>query len=272
MQPPYLPPELEERIFTEAAELGPRRTLYNLLLVARRVHEWLEPLLYSYLSLKHSSSPYKISLLSQKSSSYLSSNVVSILLASDSALDVTKWNNYFQLLERTIGVQDLTLIGLTLIDDIFPMMASYPRLQSLTLDNDAAFAFKTFLRANPEFIFPTLTHLDCTDLGFPTPDIVKFQLPALTHFVVDYATYFVSLVSKILREVVRVQRAVLKYKDREVFEYELKMHEKSWMEHDLKKMVFILVQEETTESLWRKKASKEVSLWQLAEQEAGHRI
>ncbi|KAJ6598100.1 hypothetical protein DFH09DRAFT_1356456 [Mycena vulgaris] len=46
---PFFPPELEREIFETAAELYPK-TILNLLLVAQRVHEWIEIIRYSIVS------------------------------------------------------------------------------------------------------------------------------------------------------------------------------------------------------------------------------
>ncbi|KAH8818620.1 hypothetical protein DL96DRAFT_1621592 [Flagelloscypha sp. PMI_526] len=268
MVSPRLPPELEQRIFVEAAEADGRKTLSTLLLVARRVHEWLEPLLYSFLSLEPSSSSHKVATLSQKSASFLSTSISSVLLGSVSAgLDYLTWSYVFQLLKRTVGIQDLTLTGFVPMEHVSQMTALYPRLRILTLDHIATIAFQRFLSKNPEFIFPTLSHLDCSRLGFPTPDIVKCQLPALTHFMVEYQPSFITLVSALLSEIPQLERVVFRCRNRRMFNELSTYVGKDWMAHNRTRFVRIVVPEENTEALWRMKAFENFSLWQIAEDE-----
>ncbi|KAH8818622.1 hypothetical protein DL96DRAFT_1684280 [Flagelloscypha sp. PMI_526] len=265
---PHLPPELEQRIFFQAAEADRRKTLDALLLVARRVHEWLEPLLYRSLSLTPSSSFHKMTNLMQKSASFLSTTVVSVLLESTTGMDDWKWKYGLFLLKKTVGIQDLTLMGVTFMDDVFPVIPSYPRLRTLTLDHKAAFCFDKFLHGHPGLVFPALTHLEYSHGGILDPKKVQSQLPALSHVMVNFPFYFSSSLSTLLRDVPQFERVVLKYTSQEKFD-DLNPHVGNALTpDDRRRVVQIVVADEPTEELWKKKTRENLSLWKIAEDEA----
>ncbi|KAH8818569.1 hypothetical protein DL96DRAFT_1621458 [Flagelloscypha sp. PMI_526] len=177
--PPRFPPELERPIFTYAANQSPK-TLSSLLLVARRVHQWIEPLQYSTLDLGPDTSSGFIRMISEKPSDFLGTRVSVLLLTSYSEIYGMNWfSSASHILRHCLGLVDLTFDAYTSLTLDFGVCT---KLQTLTLSYFASEAFRNLLRDNPTFSLPSITHIEYFSDHLPSPDTIVLQLSGLTHF------------------------------------------------------------------------------------------
>ncbi|KAH8804015.1 hypothetical protein DL96DRAFT_745617 [Flagelloscypha sp. PMI_526] len=174
--PPLFPPELERQIFAGAATSTPS-TRSALLLVARRVRYWIEPLRYSTLELGSYTSLALIQMLSQKNPDFLAAHVSVLLL---NCYNERSWfSPTTHIPRRCTGVVDLTVIG---NNSLAFDWNSYPNLRVLTLSITASGEFRKFLQDNVKFTLANLTHLEYSGEHLPTSETIVSQLPGLTHF------------------------------------------------------------------------------------------
>ncbi|KAH8806516.1 hypothetical protein DL96DRAFT_1630874 [Flagelloscypha sp. PMI_526] len=169
---PHLPPELERPIFTFAAQCF-SGTLPNLLLVARRTYEWLEPLRYFTLRFGPNMSPEFRSLLKQKSSSFLEAHVFFTTWQKDGQDS----QDSREFLPKCLGAIHVVFQYGTL--DSFSSLARYFRLRTLSLDAVPAVSFSLCL--NHSTIFPALTHLEYNGALIQTCARLVHHCPSLTH-------------------------------------------------------------------------------------------
>ncbi|KAH8818642.1 hypothetical protein DL96DRAFT_1621633 [Flagelloscypha sp. PMI_526] len=191
---PRLPPELERPIFNFAARFS-SETLSALLLVSRRVYEWLYPLRYLALEFGAGTSPKFTSLLTQKGSTFLATHVSSILIGNMPA------NGHREIahgiLARCLSVVDVALSNHE-IRQPFPNLTAFPRLFMLSLDHPSSTAFNRFLREHEDVRFPMLTHLDANLDVFPAPETMELQFPSLSHFMISGSRKVALNISTIL--------------------------------------------------------------------------
>ncbi|KAH8818568.1 hypothetical protein DL96DRAFT_1621455 [Flagelloscypha sp. PMI_526] len=185
---PRFPPELERLIFTYAAYLSPRK-LGGFLLVARRVHHWIEPLRYRDLELTRSTSREFLQLLSQKSPEFLSAHVSVLMLHHYTPSDTSEpawFRRVDGILKNCVGIIDLTFSGVS-----YPYIdwASFAHLRVLNLDRSACISFRDMLRGAPGLTLPHITHLEYhpydTYHHLLGSQMVASQLPGLTHLLLS---------------------------------------------------------------------------------------
>ncbi|KAH8818567.1 hypothetical protein DL96DRAFT_1621454 [Flagelloscypha sp. PMI_526] len=185
---PRFPPELEALIFTYAAYLS-TRTVSDLLLVARRVHTWIEPLRYRVLKIEWCTSPKFLRLLSQKSPDFLSAHVSVLMLDDYTDFNIKRqaWlNSVNEVLKHCHEIVDFTLVAVAcpVID-----WASYTHLRVLTLSSIASQEFREMLNNTLTLILPHITHLEYSTTFLYRylldDQMVASQLPGLTHFMLS---------------------------------------------------------------------------------------
>ncbi|KAJ7059418.1 hypothetical protein C8F01DRAFT_1144412 [Mycena amicta] len=176
---PRFPRELEQEIFETAAELHPR-TVITLLRVARRVHFWLEPLLYRYVHLQENGGPSEDAFLHAASSQppgFLARGVRRVLL--DFSLQPLDAELLSQIYHAILAIS--TMMDPKMNAEIGPLIESLTLhrlavcldqlMPSLTSKDTDAFRFLTHLE-----VFDDLTADTCQRIS---PFLVA--LPALTH-------------------------------------------------------------------------------------------
>ncbi|KAJ6493443.1 hypothetical protein C8R45DRAFT_989791 [Mycena sanguinolenta] len=167
---PLLPPELESEIFETAATRNPN-SIPILLLVCRRVHAWIEPLLYRVLFISRSTAPF-LPAVEAKSPTFLR-NAVRHVYFSVTATDTIK-----RVLLECTGIISL-FIDQDLDFDLLPILANV-RAQNLRF-----WAPRSLNLLNSHPMFQSVTHLEVyQDSGDgSTWDEWSWlpTLPALTH-------------------------------------------------------------------------------------------
>ncbi|KAJ6495085.1 hypothetical protein C8R45DRAFT_986086 [Mycena sanguinolenta] len=181
---PRLPPELEHRIFKIAALARPN-WIPSLMLVARRVKVWVEPLLYRVVFLKASTvelhnfclPTFTASAIQQKSHHYLQH--VRHLLFDDDAVEDTALKSW---VPACTGVTNL-YVQINCTHETLHSLISFTNIRYLTIDVNA-------LRdPTPPFpLFMTVTHLEL--LAYKTKSVVGVcenisRIPKLTHIALN---------------------------------------------------------------------------------------
>ncbi|KAF7304549.1 hypothetical protein HMN09_00857600 [Mycena chlorophos] len=190
---PRLPPELERVIF-EFAAWGDRRATLKLLLVARRVHVWLEPLVHRVLIFEDLDDAVVARLLNPKYGPWvqaLASNHgpwEQILGSCSNITDLCIWSGSD---DAQTGLQALRLLK--------------GNLRRLSLNGAT---FEAPLEAAQLDWLRCLTHLEM--FGFAPAEVVNTlgELPCLTHFAL-YECYIETIVSGVLKHGVRNSKNVL---------------------------------------------------------------
>ncbi|KAH8818570.1 hypothetical protein DL96DRAFT_1749530 [Flagelloscypha sp. PMI_526] len=271
---PLFPPELVRPILTYAARLTPE-TLSALLLVARHVHDWIEPLRYSHLVINVRTPQRFLRLLSEKSPNFLAAHVSVVMLEDYS--DMREWNpQWFEMitgiLRNCSGMVDLTFAGITTLDLNW---LSTLNLRVLTLSFNASYNFQRLLHGNPTVIFHHLTHLELLLRELlPDPGVIVSQLPALTHVMFvgsafeDLDQMQPYLLLPQIRRFVLLERDESRYRDHILFR-------KPALTHD-DRLVFILpgkVILGNLSGLWKRRVlgSEKCDIWMMAERHARSR-
>ncbi|KAJ6462452.1 hypothetical protein C8R45DRAFT_526020 [Mycena sanguinolenta] len=191
---PFLPPELEREIFEMAAELHPD-TISNMLLVAARVLEWIEPLRYRTFTLAHPpSSCHRFRVLQQaiesKPAKFIRDNVWHLFVHSNFPEDTLE-----TFIPLCTGVRSLVIFG--------PHNRMRSQLETARLQRLAApIGFLGYRVGEPQSFVPnltlpmfaSLTHLDVFGHPFDTGTGSNLALlPALTHLASLELSYDVAV-------------------------------------------------------------------------------
>ncbi|KAJ6566587.1 hypothetical protein B0H19DRAFT_1374097 [Mycena capillaripes] len=185
---PKLPLELEREVFEIAAKLN-RKDAPKLLLVARRVHEWLEPLLYRGLLFRRNrddKGPTKpipmesiIHAIATKPAAFFHQNVKHLAVNNNvPRVDVDR-------IAVCTGIINLALFN----GDSDPSMIPYIEIirpQRLSAN------MKKLFGGDPDFthsLFSNITHLDISDVFGLTWEVWHklAVLPRLTHLSFNYS-------------------------------------------------------------------------------------
>ncbi|KAJ7444650.1 hypothetical protein B0H11DRAFT_395057 [Mycena galericulata] len=184
---PLLPHELEREIFEIAALLRPK-SAPKLLLVARRVLAWVDPLLYRVLILDRKGP--SIFLLRSKSAQFLRDNVQHLFFDGVPAGEIE------QILSFCTGIRSLALMASA--TSFLPAISAL-RPARLAVNLPELFGDLPSVDFTLP-IFIAITHLDIFDYvysnDFPMPDLAL--LPALTHLALSAETaldYMIQILS-----------------------------------------------------------------------------
>ncbi|KAF7357775.1 hypothetical protein MVEN_00823500 [Mycena venus] len=190
---PFFPPELEREIFELAAELHPE-SIHSLLLVSRRVCEWIEKIKYRTITTNgiHSTCSFPVVQLAirsySKPVSFFQDHVRNFFFRADDR-SYKKQHEIGRTLSACNGIQDLVLENIAWTQSILPSLwAMQPRRLSIVwnfefieLDpHQQMFAFLTHLHVNEAAIAASVSfHLILPDSPLP---LFLAELPVLTHF------------------------------------------------------------------------------------------
>ncbi|KAJ7238821.1 hypothetical protein B0H12DRAFT_1136794 [Mycena haematopus] len=179
-----LPPELEELIFHIAAHRNPEM-IPTFLCVARRIHIWLEPLLYRTIVNTNTRQILAvIAAMSSKPAPFFQKAVRNVFLGWDKSLppDETR-----KLLGLSTGIENLAIFGHLLDPSLLPLLADMPLRRLIT---NLAQLFGAPLNSGTGInlthpLFASLTHLTILQAGaHRIPPSQLAALPALTHLCV----------------------------------------------------------------------------------------
>ncbi|KAJ7064201.1 hypothetical protein C8F01DRAFT_1367550 [Mycena amicta] len=190
MQSPRLPPELEREIF-EIAALTRRKDFVSLLCVARRVFEWIEPILYRSITVGHISDLRWLSrALKSKPSAFFAAAVRHIVIYQPDALI-----EFHALTSICTGTTHLAIAPHPpACPENLPMLVErMPAIQRLAASLRSGFPARKYptLESFPLQNFTALTHLEIfdefSDWDTDTQRIVAFvsALPSLTHLALN---------------------------------------------------------------------------------------
>ncbi|KAJ7446000.1 hypothetical protein B0H11DRAFT_1930343 [Mycena galericulata] len=181
--PPFLPPDLEREIFELSAHLY-SESAPKLLLVARRVLTWIEPLIYRAISVEGDSAPILHAL--RMKPQFFDDNVQHLFIA-----DVFSGDNLEEILSACTGIRSLVLLGASTSVLSLVLLAPKPyarsavlrlRPQKLAIHLESLFGGTDLVDFSLP-LFTTITHLDMFDILSefigPWPNLAL--LPALTH-------------------------------------------------------------------------------------------
>ncbi|KAJ7500963.1 hypothetical protein B0H11DRAFT_2225352 [Mycena galericulata] len=206
---PTFPPELEREIF-ELSALLDSRVIPRLILVAHRVKIWIEPFLYSIISVEP---PY----LRNHTKRQIPED---ILLAALESKPMSIWRdhtrhlsvglpageNMARIVDMCRGVSDLALFHANL-DSNFQYAKFLPLMAAMPLVRLSTDLFALFHRERVDFshpIFAHITHLNLLDTraGYWWPEGLG-RLPYLTHISFDFPSspYPSGLHDRFLRDV-----------------------------------------------------------------------
>ncbi|KAJ7171259.1 hypothetical protein C8R46DRAFT_1032903 [Mycena filopes] len=178
LEAPRLPPELERDIF-ELAAFCHKSCIPSYLLVAHRIHEWIEPILYNTLILQRPANYSKTERIPTpadcRTLAFLASNVHHLNISGSCPPD-----QLHALLDACKNTRNLALWSLPL-PNLLPFLQPMPLAR---LSADIAYLFGGLLRMNFQHpAFAALTHLDVRGAAFD--DWALFgglaRAPALTH-------------------------------------------------------------------------------------------
>ncbi|KAK7023204.1 hypothetical protein R3P38DRAFT_1101061 [Favolaschia claudopus] len=185
---PRLPPELEREIFETAAYVYPEAIL-NLLLVSRRVFEWLDGFQYRTVTRRGARSYCSFQMLSHKIQSnskppsFFSRHVQNLcsVWADESSMEI---EHLRQILDTCSGIQNLALVQSEIC-----MAALLPSLEAMKLVRLHFCWCFVPLQVDPRHsMFSVLTHLVCVDQDHRLAPFLV-QLPALTHLAIIHNSY-----------------------------------------------------------------------------------
>ncbi|KAF7292639.1 hypothetical protein MIND_01161800 [Mycena indigotica] len=181
-----LPPELEREIFELAARTWPS-VCFPLLLVARRVLVWIEPMLYRTLTFHERSNSAKIEL---KTPEFLARHVRHIIIsgwANDDPADILRSlpsAEHLALGHDHTKHPQLTAAAFLAMNN----------LRRLVFYSAAVFPFLSSLVSAATLpVFSQLTHLDLFDSFNPAFEQLYRSLPALTHLSPTSGTHWPTL-------------------------------------------------------------------------------
>ncbi|KAJ7711007.1 hypothetical protein B0H16DRAFT_1629875 [Mycena metata] len=170
-----LPPELERVIF-ELAAWQSRKTIFTLILVAKKVCAWIEPELYHVLLFKLPEQAVRM--LQSKPPEFLRQHVHHVALAS-----TFEHTDVARLLSTCTSIRNFAFWTGNTYPELVPLLCKLTNLQRLSIDLFDLFGGDTELRIPPceELPFTHITHLDI--LGLVSPELwpVFAMLPRLTH-------------------------------------------------------------------------------------------
>ncbi|KAJ7061752.1 hypothetical protein C8F01DRAFT_1138292 [Mycena amicta] len=182
---PRLPPELEHEVFATAALLD-KKSIPKLLLVAHRVHVWIEPYLYRSFDLSVLAQRQAfLDLSSAKPASFLASAVRHVIFKIEGDSEPHK-----SALRLCTGITHLAVSAAT-ENVTFGLL---PILSLMRIERFAGSIANLFTRNQPPVYpmdgqhpaFRFLTHLDLfDDLVFDEVDEFIISLPSLTHLAVE---------------------------------------------------------------------------------------
>ncbi|KAF7341305.1 hypothetical protein MVEN_01866800 [Mycena venus] len=191
---PCLPPDLERTIF-ELAALLRTNPILSLMLVARRVKHWLEPLLYRVIfvsswwtagdlhGFRSIPGGVLLSTISTKSQLFFESSVSHIFLEGGGSGLELEPSDVETILAACPRVTNLVFCGFS-TGQYRELFSGFQCLRRLTIDVGALFAADTIDFTAP--LFRSLTHLEMLDSfwGHMPTDIgaCLALAPALTHF------------------------------------------------------------------------------------------
>ncbi|KAJ7241613.1 hypothetical protein C8J57DRAFT_1560827 [Mycena rebaudengoi] len=191
-----IPFDLEREIFEMAANHYPE-TIPALLLVAQRVHQWIEPIFYRTLVFKAKSSRDPAAFCPE--SAKLAKYVQNVLIwAAHRRVDFA-----LRVLSSCSGIRKLMLFG------PYPIMLpalEKMQLRQLTVDLQGLFGITAIDPARP--LFRALTHLRLLDRP---PELNFGELPALTHLCLP-AHSTIGLISSTLANCGRLRMLVTMFK------------------------------------------------------------
>ncbi|KAJ7059500.1 hypothetical protein C8F01DRAFT_1231973 [Mycena amicta] len=208
---PHFPPDLEREIFETAAEMR-WEDVPELLLVARRVHEWLEPFLYRniYIS-EHTISTAEefLGITASKSPEFLARAVRRVTIQFGSIPAESELLKIYSGLRLCTGITGLAFGSNndSVINNVVPLLA-HMRLQRLVC------TFEQIVTPKPDLgpLLRFLTHLDICDPQ-PEEDSELIQLlvtlPALTHLSLNSGAPDWSFVKDLLHGCPRLEILVL---------------------------------------------------------------
>ncbi|KAF7292608.1 hypothetical protein MIND_01158700 [Mycena indigotica] len=181
---PRLPPDLERYIFEETAGQRPR-DVPNLLLVARRVQYWLEPILYRDFRLGDSQKlDSLLCLASSKSHTFLPRSIRSLVFWGEYPLR----HEHYDTLKRCTGITHLVISSTQSVPDVLPSLANM-RLRRLAVYPQGLMpTLGAIDGANP--VFKQLTHFEIFNgprSGTDDYALIAFitALPSLTHLALN---------------------------------------------------------------------------------------
>ncbi|TFK64398.1 hypothetical protein BDN72DRAFT_846640 [Pluteus cervinus] len=185
---PVFPPEIEEIIFSLSAQSSVDQNR-NLILVAKRVYQWLLPQLYKVAILNHGIPParpkYSRQLLDKHGQ-----HVRHLLYWDPESFDAPDI-----CISLCPNVVDLALWGLTVRNDsgtlIHQILAIRQRLTRLSFDVDLFHSGVTKLPDSTLVSFISVTHLELIGSEIALkPEKIKEYFPSVTHLAVNGARTF----------------------------------------------------------------------------------
>ncbi|KAF9050490.1 hypothetical protein BJ165DRAFT_1525709 [Panaeolus papilionaceus] len=216
---PILPRELECKIFELAAQES-LRTCAQLLLVARRVHYWLKPVLYSVLILndtKPPSLPLYIESEARRQKkcdeinpalSHFAHMIKHVLIRQRFISDISN------VLQHCTDIQNLTMwIPYGDCSSLVPILEAQPSLRRISFD--PSLFFRSWDEDTPiPFNLPMFRNITHLEVISATPSWSKWQyleaLPSLTHLALGGVVSRV-LIRNLLRRCERLQVLVIYY-------------------------------------------------------------
>ncbi|KAJ7019240.1 hypothetical protein C8F04DRAFT_1404407 [Mycena alexandri] len=178
VSPPFFPPELERAIFEIVAHLQPA-AIPSLLLVSRRVHEWIERVRYQTVTANGELSSCRFQFLhrviqSQTKPRDFFADRVQHLFVEDIAAEELE-----AVLSVCTGIRFLIIFGFTESSSA-PTLALLQSLRPHRLHIPLQLVMDARSSATPHPIFTSLTHLDIFHNPYDGIDHLA-SLPALTH-------------------------------------------------------------------------------------------
>ncbi|KAJ7264516.1 hypothetical protein B0H12DRAFT_229950 [Mycena haematopus] len=263
-----LPIELERLIFEYAAETT--SVIPKLVLVAQRVREWLEPLLYRVLNL---SSPNLaatvLESLKTKPASFLASTIRHVLVYSSTySLERTTLESF---IESCPAMLSLTIIGNVAGPNLLPALGSI-RVQRLSVDvgqlfNDEDEDGEESAVDLEHPLFAAVSHLDILD-GFDIEDAEPqglewlrhlATLPALTHLSFSSTPPNPFIVQEILQNCPLIRVLVVAFADKD------KDGADTYLEHsNISDSRFVVVTSMDYYEDWERGARGEDDVWARA--------
>nr|GAT61143.1 predicted protein [Mycena chlorophos] len=182
---PRLPQDLEQLVFEGTAVAFPQ-TITSLVLVAHRVHVWMQPILFHTLRLTKKNIPRFIDLTNSKSPEFLARNIRTIV----SPLELIEIERYYAALAKCTGVRSLAMGTQNVESHSFLQILAGLALQRLaialySLKSARATGISDYPVGN-EPAFRNLTHVEVFDEP-PRAQLIPFlkMLPRLTHLALN---------------------------------------------------------------------------------------
>jgi hypothetical protein len=184
-----LPVEIERPIF-ECAAWQDRTTAHELLLVARRVKIWVEPIVYTVVTLLDSETHHKrpgasslnrfLSVFNSRPPEFFSNRVTHLCLTPDTSFEEEQ---AIIVLETCINVENLAYGGSVYTWDTIVSLLHSPRLRRLSIELPRPAPTPEHARKLTP-VMKQLTHLDVLSVW---PHVAVLDLvPNLTHLALDF--------------------------------------------------------------------------------------